>query len=76
LRLLFGSAHLLDRLGEDLDGMELVEGDGGLGRVVGDALDELATGREVLGERCDVLASRTSAANSTRASSRSTNSEI
>ena len=40
LRLLFGASDLIDRLVDDFDGVELVEGDGGLGQVVGDALDE------------------------------------
>ena len=68
LRLLFGSTHLIDSLIDDLDGVEFVEGDGGLGQVVGDALDEgrahvdadfadglgrAAMGCEVLDERGD-----------------------
>ena len=40
LGFLLGAAHLLDRVIDDLDGMELVEGDGGIRQVLGDTLDE------------------------------------
>jgi hypothetical protein len=61
-------AHLIDSVVDDLDGMELVEGDGGVGQVLGDALDEgrahidadfldrlgvAAVRGEILGERGD-----------------------
>ena len=36
----FGPPHLIDGVVDDLDGMELVEGDSGVGQAVGDALDE------------------------------------
>ena len=36
----FGPAHLVDSVIDDLDGMELVEGDGCGGQAVGNALDE------------------------------------
>jgi hypothetical protein len=38
--LLFGAAHLVDGVVDDLDGVELVEGDGGDGQALGDAFDE------------------------------------
>ena len=40
LPFLFGAAHLIDGVVDDLDGMELVKGDGGVGQVLGDALNE------------------------------------
>jgi hypothetical protein len=40
LALLFAAAHLIDGGVDDLDGMELVESDGGVGQVLGDAFDE------------------------------------
>jgi hypothetical protein len=39
LCLLFGASDLINRFVDDLDGMELVEGDGGLWQIVGDAFD-------------------------------------
>ena len=39
LPLLLGAAHLVNRVVDDLDGVELVEGYGGLRQVVGDAFD-------------------------------------
>src|SRR5512145_1720267 len=38
--LALGAAHLVEGVVDELDGVELVEGDLGLGEVVGDALDE------------------------------------
>ena len=40
LLLLFGAAYLIDRIVDDLDRMELVEGDGRIRQVLGDTLDE------------------------------------
>src|SRR5471032_2792042 len=40
LVLLFAAADLIDRVVDDLDGMELVEGDSGIGQVFGNPLDE------------------------------------
>ncbi len=66
----FGPAHLVDSVIDDLDGMELVEGDGCGGQAVGNALDEggahvdayLSNGTggaavhgEIVGKECDRL---------------------
>jgi hypothetical protein len=40
LSLLLGPPHLIDGVVDDLDGMELVEGDGGTWQVLGGTLDE------------------------------------
>ena len=40
MTLLFAAADLIDRVVEDFDGMELVEGDSGIGQVFGNPLDE------------------------------------
>ena len=90
LPLLLGAPHLIDGVVDDLDGMELVEGDRGLGQALADALDEgrahvdadLARSPRAR-RRCavrssakaaTVSASLPSVANSTRAWSISTNS--
>ncbi len=84
------SPHLIDGIVDDLDGVELVEGDGSVGQAVGGALDEgrahvdadlgdgigiAAVRRQVIGKRRDGRGVLASVAKMTRARSMSTKSE-